>query len=57
MSKGGAWLTRRDAAQLLGVSTTTLWRWLISGGIPRAHLLKTGSRFRYSRAWCSGEAA
>ena len=57
MSAGGAWLTRRDAAKLLGVSPTTLWRWMVNGAIPRASLLQTGSRYRYARAWCTGGGA
>ena len=48
------WLRASDAADLLGVSRSTVHHWIVEGTIDRRFLLKTGSRYRIARVFCEG---
>ena len=49
---GGTWLTRAQAAKVVGVDPTTLWRWAVAGEVPSPAILRTGKKMRYLRSWC-----
>jgi excisionase family DNA binding protein len=45
-------LPARRAAQLLGVSRATVWRWVAEGIIPSSATLRCGCRTRVAAWWC-----
>ena len=43
-----------EAAEIIGISRATLWRWISEGRIERRYLLTTGTQHRIARVWCEG---
>ena len=51
---GPLWLRMSQAAAILGVSRTTLYKWIVADEIPQRFLLKTGKQYRIARVFCDG---
>lgn len=54
-------LTRRQAAELLGVKPDVLWRWTHASVLPNGAVLRVGRKLWYRRAaleaWARGDQA
>lgn len=46
------WLPISQAAAILSVHRTTVWRWISDGTIPAAAVRLIGTRHRVLRTWC-----
>ncbi len=56
MKTATGWLPLGRASKLVGCSHPTLWRWVVSGIVPRKSVLKVGKHSRVSAEWCRGVA-
>lgn len=48
------WCRMSEAAEIIGVHRTTLWKWVVEGRIDRRFLLQTGTQVRIARVFCEG---